>query len=104
VNRLDFYNVVEVNGVSELDFLWNSLSDFQMQYAPTYYKVIAGDLMRPDLISFKCYSNVDFWWVILLVNGVQNPLTDLVEGQILTIPNKLDIYNFQQKYRVRRSR
>ena len=104
MNRLNFYNVVTVDEVPELDFLWNSLSDFEMRYAPAYYRVVGGDVMRPDLISYKCYGTSDFWWVIMLVNKIDNPLVDIVEGQVLTIPNQLDLYDFQREYRQRRSR
>lgn len=104
MNRLNFYNVVTVDDIPELDFLWNSLSDFKMKYAPTQYRVVGSDLMRPDLISYKCYGSVDFWWLVCLVNKIDSPLTDLIEGQVLTIPNQMDIFDFQRKYRVRRSR
>ena len=103
MNRTNFYTVVTVDGTQELDFLWNPLSAFTMEYEPTYYRVTAVDLMRPDLISYKVYSTVRFWWVICLVNQIDSPLTDIQPGTILTIPSKLDISNFQRKYRVRRS-
>jgi hypothetical protein len=103
MNRTNFYNKLVVDGIEELDFLWNSLSEFEMQYRPEYYRVKSSDLLRPDIISYKCYGSVDYWWIILLVNNITNPFTDLVEGIILTIPSKLDIYNFQKKFRVRKS-
>ena len=104
MNRTNFYTVVTVDGTQELDFLWNPLSAFLMDYEPTYYRVTAVDGMRPDLISYKVYGTVRFWWVICLVNQIDSPLTDIQPGSILTIPSKVDIINFQRKYRVRRSR
>ena len=101
MNRTKFYHVAIVNGISELDFLWNSLSNFEMNYAPTYYRVSGPDLMRPDIISYKNYGTVNFWWIIMTVNDIDNPLTDLEEGMILTIPSKLDIFAFRKAYRVR---
>ncbi len=104
MDRTNFYQEVAVFGTKELDHLWNSLSGFEMQYQPSYYRVTSPEHMRPDRVSFKVYGVVDFWWVVCLVNGITNPLTELTEGLLLTIPNKLDIYNFQRKYRLRRSR
>jgi len=101
MKRTKFYNIVTVEEINELDFLWNSLSDFTTEYAVDYYRIVANDSMRPDLISYKCYGTVDFWWLILVFNGIENPFTDLVEGMILQIPNKLDIYNFQRKFMIR---
>ena len=104
MNRTNFYNVVTVSDTQELDHLWNSLSGFEMKYTPNYYRVEVADLMRPDLISYKNYGTVEFWWVLCLVNKVDDPLSDLTVGQILAIPAQQDIYDFQRKYRVRRSR
>ena len=75
-----------------------------MNHRVSYYRVSSADFMRPDMVSYRVYGVVDFWWVICLVNGVTSPLTELVDGLVLTIPNKLDIYDFQRKYRLRRSR
>ena len=103
MNRTNFYNEVTIFNTKELDFLHNSLTGFEMNYDPSYYRVTQVDIMRPDLISYKNYGTVDFWWIICLVNGIENPLDDLEEGQILKIPNQFDIFNFQNKYRIRRN-
>jgi hypothetical protein len=98
-----FYNKVTVDSTEELDFLWNSLSEFEMKYEPGYYRVDDSDIPDPALISYKVYGDVGFWWIILLANGIENPLIELEPGMILKIPNKLDIYDFQRKWRVRRA-
>jgi len=103
MNRTNFYNISVVDGTSELDFLHNTLSEFTMQYSPRYYRVNGADLMRPYLISNRFYGTINFWWIIMLVNEIASPLTDLEVGQILKIPSKLDIYAFQKKFRMRRS-
>jgi len=103
VRRTLFYKKFITDGVEELDFLYNPLSQFKMKYQPKYYRVDDSDIPDPGLISFKCYGVVDFWWIILLVNEIQNPFLELTVGMILTIPNVLDIYDFQRRYRVRRS-
>jgi hypothetical protein len=103
MNRTNFFNVETVRKINELDFLHNSLSEFTMQYPPTYYRVNGVDLMRPFLISYRHYGTVNFWWIIMLVNGISNPLTGMTAGMTLKIPSKEDIYAFQKKFRVRRS-
>lgn len=104
MDRTNFYRELTVVDTKELDFLWNSLSGFIMEYQPSYYRTTAADSMRPDKISFTVYGVVDFWWVICLVNKITSPLTEIEEGTVLTIPNKLDIYSFQRQYRLRRSK
>jgi len=102
MDRTKFYTVLTTNGVQELDFLWNGLSHFVINYNVSYYRVTEVDLLRPDLISYKVYGTIDFWWIILLVNNIDNPFKDLVVGTILQIPDKLDIYEYQKNWRVRR--
>jgi len=103
MDRSNFYQVFTVDSTAQLDFLYNPLSGFEMTYDPDYYRVTGDDDMRPDKISHKMYGTVEFWWVIMLVNGIDNPLVDIDPGIVLTIPNRIDIFNFQKKYRLRRS-
>ena len=30
---------------------------------------------RPDQTSYKLYSNFDYYWILLFLNGIKNPLT-----------------------------
>ncbi len=101
MDRLKFYEKVTVDNQEELDFLDNSLSKFIMNYEVDYYLVSEIDLMRPDMISYKNYGTVNYWWVICLVNNIFNPFNDLYVGQQLKIPNVQDIYEFYKKYALR---
>lgn len=105
MDRSNFYQKFTVDDVVQLDFLYNPLSNFEMVYTPDYYRVTGEDDMRPDKISDKMYGTLhgEFWWVLSLVNNISNPLVDIDPGTVLTIPNRIDIYNFQKKYRLRRS-
>jgi hypothetical protein len=103
MRRTLFYEKLTVEGTEELDFLHNPLSKFSMEYEPKYYRVDDSDIPDPWLISYRCYGVIDFWWILLVVNEIQNPFTELIPGLILTVPNVMDIYKFQRKYRVRRS-
>lgn len=102
MRRTLFYKKFTTNSVEELDFLYNSLSQFKFNYAPGYYRVGEEDIPDPGGISNKVYGTVEFWWVILLVNDIQNPFLELTSGMLLKIPNVVDIYDFQKRYRVRR--
>lgn len=52
------------------------------------YTVTIADIGRLDLIAWKYYNSVDWWWVIAYYNSIVNPLVDMVEGQVLRIPKK----------------
>jgi len=101
MNRLKFFQKVTVNGTPEVDFLWNNLSKFELKYEPFYYRIEEEDFMRPDLISYKIYGSVRYWWVILLVNKVQDPYSELTVGALIQLPSMQDIYEFNKRWRAR---
>ena len=72
-----------------------------MNYEASYYRVDAVDYMRPDLVSYKSYGTVDYWWVILLVNNIDDAFHEIEVGSLLIIPNVLDIYDFSKNYKIR---
>ncbi len=101
MDRTSFYNITDVGNGSEYDHLYNNLSKFNMLYPATYYRIKEEDLMRLDLVSYKAYQTVDYWWLIGVVNQIENPLLDMVVGDLLKLPNILDIYQFYKDYSLR---
>jgi len=101
MDRLDFYYIETVNNIKELDYLHHNLSKFTINYDVDYYRVVEPDIMRPDMISYKTYGTVNYWWVICLVNQIFDPFNDLYVGQQLKIPNILDVYGFYKNYSMR---
>lgn len=101
MDRTKFFQITTVDGVQEVDMLYNTLSSFNLRHTPAYYKTSIHDAMMPDLISFKMYGTEKYWWVICVVNNIQNPLTGITEGMTLKIPSILDIQEFYRRYRLR---
>jgi hypothetical protein len=101
MNRTNFYNITTNDGIDEYDFLYNNLSKFKTNYQVQYYRVEQRDLMRPDLISYKLYGTISYWWLLMMLNNIQDPLKDLTVGLLLTIPNTLDMYAFQKQWAIR---
>ena len=101
MNRTRFYKKTTVNDVNEIDFLWNTLSSFVMKHTRGYYRIKGDEVGQPDLISYRIYGTEKYWWLICLVNKIENPLEDMVEGSIIQLPNVRDIYDFYQKYAMR---
>jgi len=99
--RTNFYNIQRNDGIDEYDYLYNNLSQFEMNYSISYYRIEQSDLMRPDLISYKIYGTITYWWLIMMINKIENPLRDMEVGTLLQIPNILDIYEFQKKWTIR---
>ena len=55
--------------------------EYQVGYIP------AGVEHRPDLISNIFYNTPSYWWVIMLVNGINDPFEQLNVGDRILIPN-----------------
>lgn len=87
--------------VDELDYLWSNFDKFKPVYKPTQYRLNQTDMMRPDLISYRSYGTVNYWWLISYYNGCMNPLSDMVLGDVWDIPSINDIYAFIKKYKIR---
>ena len=52
------------------------------------YTISISDIGRLDLIAWKYYQEVSWWWVIAYYNSIANQLTDMVVGNLLIIPYK----------------
>lgn len=57
----------------------------------TIHIVVADEVNRPDLVSFRVYSRSDIFWAIALRNSILMPLTDMVSGLSLQCPHIEDI-------------
>jgi len=101
MNRTSFYTITDVGNGNEYDHLHNTLSKFTMTYPLSYYRVKEEDIMRLDLVSYKVYKTVDYWWLIGVVNKIEDPFNDIAVGDLLKIPSIFDIYTFYKKYSLR---
>jgi len=101
MNRTKFFKKLTVNDINEVDFLWNTLSSFQSNHNSGYYRIKGDEVGQPDLISYRIYNTEKYWWIICLVNQIQNPFVDMTEGSIIQLPNIRDIYDFYQNFSVR---
>ena len=50
----------------------------------TRYTIVYGDTW--PFISFKTLKTPNLWWLILLANGINNPLAPLLQGDTVQIP------------------
>ena len=51
-----------------------------------FHTISAGEESRPDVISYMYYQTPELYWVILWVNGINDPFEQLNPGAILRIP------------------
>lgn len=50
---------------------------------------------RPDLISYSVYGTVDYWWLLMMVNGIEDIWNDLVPGLVLAVLSPRDMKRLQ---------
>jgi LysM repeat protein len=75
-NGMFYYNLLQT--IEFPQNLPNSLfSIYTIQYGDTW-----------PYISYKTLKSPNLWWIILLVNGISNPITSLVVGENIKIPGE----------------
>jgi len=52
------------------------------------YIVKSNEEGRLDLIAYKVYGRVDYWWILAVANDTYFPL-DVKAGDVLIIPSKI---------------
>lgn len=75
--------------------VYDSLSSniqFRIKYLPLAgkFKVSEREAKRPDLISYEVYGNTQFWWLIMMYNGIID-FTKIAEGAEVVYPSLADI-------------
>jgi len=96
-NRTNFYKLEDVDDIQERDLITNITTVFDNQADYSFYTVKDVDLIRPDLISFKLYGSIAYWWILMKANNIEDVWNDLYVGKILSIPSFTDIENFYDK-------
>jgi len=66
--------------------------DMPITNQDTYYTVDPTTENRIDLISFKHYNTVSYWWAIAMANDLLDPF-DIPIGTVLRIPTITTLYN-----------
>ena len=63
----------------------------QVNKLPVFGKTIVQiEENRPDLVSYRIYGTTQFWYILMIYNGMVSPF-DLTEGQELNYPRIEDI-------------
>ena len=93
-NRTNFYRQNLVDNVVENDLAFNGYDDYSFKRPRTYYTVKQEDLYRPDLISLKALGSIDYWWIIMKINSIDDVYNDMFLGKSLQIPSIADCEAF----------
>lgn len=58
----------------------------------SYHEITVVDHLRLDLIAYRYYLNVEFWWIICIANDILDPF-NLTIGSIIRIPSNAIVIN-----------
>ena len=58
-----------------------------------YHTVLAEEEDRPDVIAYKYYGNVAYWWVVVFANPELINPHKVPAGMVLRIPSMESLYS-----------
>jgi len=79
-----------VDGINEYNLSSINLKDFPFTYF-SYTQIHKSEEYRPDLLSFRLYDTIEYWWIILEINGISNIWDEFVEYVPIKYPPASDI-------------
>lgn len=100
--RSNFTEEVEVDGVLEQDLVDNHWDLFEIKRPMTFFTISRSYIGRPDLLSMKLYGKMNYWWIILKVNDIDDVWNDIEIEDVISVPNIRDIEDWYSNVRKRR--
>lgn len=101
--RSKFYStMVDNNGIVSIDHVTFSLSEIHEFLRGRVIKtrrLQESEEGAPDLISYQEYGDEQYWWIILYVNKIQDPINEFTAGTLIAIPDLSDIEEFKNSKR-----
>jgi hypothetical protein len=89
-------NYLKLN--TDRDLISNNFSKYKFKYPTSIYKVIGSDVQRPDIISYKLFGRIDYWWFIMKLNKIDDVWNELYPGLILRVPDIRDINDYTNTF------
>lgn len=102
LDRTNFYRKFNIDGIIESDLINNYWDSFELKRNITYCEISRSFIGKPQLISFKYFGVVDYWWIILKINNIDDPWNGLVLGDQIKIPDPQDIEDWIIEIKKRR--
>ena len=91
LDRENFLTKEVVDNYVELDLSSSQFKSFDPKRPMRYYTIIEDDTQRPDNLSLKLYGRMEYWWIVLKWNGIDDVWNDMTVGEVIKVPDILDI-------------
>ncbi len=100
-NRSNYSPLTSVNGLSERDMLLTNWDLFETKRGFVYDYLTVNDMQAPDLLSFRIYGRMDWWWILSKFNNIDDWWNDVSVGMRIKVPKADDILDFYSNTRKR---
>lgn len=98
LNRSNYLKTGDSTYGKEKILTSNDFTKYNFVYPVSFYKIVADDIGRPDLIAIKVYGTQDFWWMLMKYNGIDDIWNELYKGQTIRIPDIRDFNQYANRY------
>jgi hypothetical protein len=98
LNRTNFLETASASYGKEKVLTSNDFMKYKFIYPMSYYRISNDDVGRPDIISLKLYKSIDFWWMLMKYNEVDDVWNELYPGLTLKVPDVRDFNMYANKY------
>ena len=98
LNRSNFLKKENTVYGIDADLVSNDFEKYNFLYPMTYYRIKEDDVGRPDVISLKLYGTIDFWWLLMKFNRVDDVWNELYIGQVIKVPDVRDFTQYVNRY------
>lgn len=82
-----------VDGINEYNLSSINIKDYTFSRFD-YTRVLKGEYCRPDLLCYRIYGTIEYWWILLEINNISNPWDDLVEYTYIKYPPASEMQKF----------
>lgn len=91
-------------GYLEYDFLLNNWDLMEITRPVSFSRITHNDIQRPDIISYRIYGTIKYWWILCKINNIGDLWNDIKVGDIIAVPSVSDINEFYDKVSRRKRR
>lgn len=99
-NRTNFFETqTDSDGIISVDpVAWDfkEFFEFMRTKRVKQRRISAAEEGAPELISFEEYGDEQYWWVIMFINKIQDPINELTAGTLIAVPLLRDVEEFRQ--------
>lgn len=92
--RSNFFNQNTIDGNIENDLAFTRFDEFDFKRKRIFFTITDKYVSRPDLIALDMLGKIDYWWVILKLNNIDDVYNDMTLGKVIQIPSLSDVEEF----------